>query len=148
MSNTKPQFIHDCDQCVFLGRGADQKTDLYFCATVHDVTLIARYSDEGSDYASALSDHKILNGPLSEAQHLYRVHGRLEAITAEPEKTLDDLCKELGKVCYASQQNRIAQVLVGDDPSHKNYKTIKATWKGLDDKRRRLCAEISALLED
>lgn len=46
-----PQFIHDCDQCVFKGRGVcfDYDVDWYMCDKFHRV-LIARFSDAGQDY--------------------------------------------------------------------------------------------------
>ena len=57
-----PQFKHDCDACRFLGRyhfngplsnGATVPidSDLYVCRG-RSVSLIARFSDTGSDYAS------------------------------------------------------------------------------------------------
>lgn len=46
-----PHFQHDCDECVFLGHHHGH--DLYFC-NKSVATLIARYGDEGEDYASGL----------------------------------------------------------------------------------------------
>lgn len=50
----KPTYTHDCDSCQFLGTVNVQErvTDLYYCGK--EPTLIARYSSEGSDYASGL----------------------------------------------------------------------------------------------
>lgn len=49
----RPQWAHDCDDCVFLGQHDD--VDLYYCeAKGPGITLIARHSDEPSDYNSGL----------------------------------------------------------------------------------------------
>ena len=45
------RFIHDCDDCIFLGQY--KEFDLYFCP-MGSQTVIARYSDEGGDYHSGL----------------------------------------------------------------------------------------------
>jgi hypothetical protein len=76
----KPRFDHDCVQCILLGRiehgtaihpdfmpsdedwskvfelAGTKHVDLYFCTKQGSdlPTVIARYSDEGSDYASGL----------------------------------------------------------------------------------------------
>lgn len=55
----KPQWKHDCTKCRFLGQtiGGKRLVDLYVCESVleNDATLIARYSDEDSDYAACPS---------------------------------------------------------------------------------------------
>jgi hypothetical protein len=43
-----PRHEHDCDRCVFLGQ--HEEFDLYVCPG--EPTLLARRSDEGSDYWS------------------------------------------------------------------------------------------------
>ena len=59
-------FEHDCKYCQYLG--SDEKADYYFCPNVPTVkvekgtvvlvetvfTVVARFSDEGSDYTSGL----------------------------------------------------------------------------------------------
>ena len=50
-----PAYKHDCDHCTFLGAvtNPDGKLiDLYVCEGQID-TIIARYSSDGADYASA-----------------------------------------------------------------------------------------------
>ena len=49
-----PAFQHDCNTCVFLGRYDDdgRMADLYAHICGSMPTVIARYSSEGSDYAS------------------------------------------------------------------------------------------------
>lgn len=53
-----PIYIHDCDDCIFLGNfetcesGKNEKYDLYFCE--NGPTVIARYGDKGWEYASGL----------------------------------------------------------------------------------------------
>jgi len=50
-------YIHDCIDCIFLGRGIHmgKSCDWYICPNKKNPsmsTVIARYSNEGSDYAS------------------------------------------------------------------------------------------------
>lgn len=45
----KPQHLHDCEECVFLG--THENYDLYYCSA--NPTVIARYGSEG-DYISGL----------------------------------------------------------------------------------------------
>lgn len=63
MSDTKPQYTHDCVQCVFLGTLAknpeydlEEQYDLYYCPCSDDPTeastVIARWSSDGPDYTS------------------------------------------------------------------------------------------------
>jgi hypothetical protein len=52
-----PQFQHNCDQCVFLGRAHHDGTaaDLYFCPQTGTLpTVLARYSNEPSEYLSGI----------------------------------------------------------------------------------------------
>mgnify|MGYP000101909513 CR=1 FL=1 len=66
----KPQFEHDCSHCTFLGRFDDGRPcDLYWCQGLIETTVIARYSDEGSDYTSGMifADRN-LNPALVEAK--------------------------------------------------------------------------------
>lgn len=59
------RYEHDCDVCSFLGQYKD--ADLYVCAVGKRIpTVIARYSDDGHDYASGL------NSPLPELQEAER----------------------------------------------------------------------------
>lgn len=49
-------FVHDCDECQFLGRVLDENMreyDAYYCKTgTTGVALIARYGHAGADYRS------------------------------------------------------------------------------------------------
>lgn len=49
-AEVKRPFEHDCDGCVYLG--ADEEYDFYCCGKGPGATVIARFSDEGPDYAS------------------------------------------------------------------------------------------------
>ncbi len=49
---SNPRFEHDCDECVFLKRFGD--ADLYFHPGSLE-SVIARFSDEPSDYISGLN---------------------------------------------------------------------------------------------
>lgn len=73
-SNEKPRFIHDCDECTFLGRyeGAGTNYDLYYCGD----TVIARYGSEGSCYTSGLPFSYGLSQPLTEARKRAEAAGR------------------------------------------------------------------------
>jgi hypothetical protein len=63
MANQKPQYIHDCNRCVFLGRykitdketqkyyPGNKSVDLYHCkGKIGDI--VVRYGNEGSEYSS------------------------------------------------------------------------------------------------
>lgn len=59
MSCEQPKYKHDCKFCTFLGRtiGRGHAVDLYFHPAVGHLiygSVIARFSDEGSDYVSCL----------------------------------------------------------------------------------------------
>jgi len=63
-----PRYTHDCDSCKFLGE--HKQFDLYFCARCDGGSVIARYGDNGPDYASAPKDlltDKQLGYPAGEA---------------------------------------------------------------------------------
>lgn len=53
--NPEPEYTHDCEKCVFLGRSySDKKTfDVYYCLQggFHP-TIVARYGNSGPDYYS------------------------------------------------------------------------------------------------
>lgn len=52
----RPKYTHDCTNCVFIGVGAycEKDVDWYVCKSGSDKrTVLARYSDKGSDYSSA-----------------------------------------------------------------------------------------------
>ncbi len=52
-----PQFQHDCTACIFLGNmlAGGKSVDLYYCPNdIVRSTVVARYSSEGSDYASGM----------------------------------------------------------------------------------------------
>lgn len=76
-----PQFKHDCDKCVFLGRfysGINEyekemvSFDLYYCGGSLE-TVIARFGSDGPDYISGLNfaniakEHRVF--PLVEARN-------------------------------------------------------------------------------
>jgi hypothetical protein len=50
-----PRFQHDCNHCVFLGTVCinTRYADIYFHKSKDKVTIIARESDEGSEYCSS-----------------------------------------------------------------------------------------------
>jgi hypothetical protein len=56
ISKDKIRYQHDCISCVFLGRFKEY--DLYYCSSngtpSNRNTVIARYSDEGSEYESGI----------------------------------------------------------------------------------------------
>jgi hypothetical protein len=52
---TKSIFTHDCDKCTFLGHYFDH--DVYVCKTeISRGSIIARFGNEGSEYASCPLD--------------------------------------------------------------------------------------------
>jgi len=53
----KPKFKHNCNNCIFLGNTIDKnnlKHDLYFCKSIYNYTVIARYGNKAQDYQSGL----------------------------------------------------------------------------------------------
>lgn len=52
MDDDSPKFMHDCDECVFLGHF--EKHDLYYCP--QDQTLTGRYDHDQTDYIIALAE--------------------------------------------------------------------------------------------
>jgi len=75
---TEPQYQHDCERCVFLGRATapEQDTlplaDLWLCPSDSGAhTLIRRYSSEGSEYASSP-----IKGSLQDARTWQRAASR------------------------------------------------------------------------
>lgn len=45
-----PRYRHDCDSCIYLG--AFGRFDLWHCPHCDGGSVIARYGDEGAQYAS------------------------------------------------------------------------------------------------
>lgn len=71
-----PRYIHDCENCVFLGQ--HDEYDLYFCKQGCDAdTVIARYGDEGARYTSGLPLARVLP-ELAEAKRRAIERGLLE----------------------------------------------------------------------
>ena len=50
----KPRYVHDCDQCIFLGgyEKAAIHYDLYYCEKCDSGSVIARCGNEGYNYIS------------------------------------------------------------------------------------------------
>lgn len=74
------RFKHDCPHCVALGKTA--KADLYFCSLGGNrfpPTVIARYSDEDSDYASGLI-FADAHSDLAEAKERAQAAGLLKRV--------------------------------------------------------------------
>lgn len=84
------RFKHDCEHCKPLGEFGE--ADLYFCDTPWiGVTVVARYSDEESDYVSGMElanfhgdikeakkraiDGGLLVRPNAELRDASRIHG-------------------------------------------------------------------------
>ena len=53
MINEFPQYQHDCDECLFLGRF--KGNDLYYHPSDNWPTVIARHGDDGPDYISGFA---------------------------------------------------------------------------------------------
>ena len=85
---TEPRFVHDCDACVFLGHtqsdffrndGKMMDFDLYICMGGEFKTVLARYGNAGSEYASLCVDQaETLHGPLQTAWDLAVEKGFVE----------------------------------------------------------------------
>ena len=61
----KPQFKHDCENCLFIGIFHD--FDVYICLGTEAGSMIARYGDDGPQYASCNVKliHHIINQPVA-----------------------------------------------------------------------------------
>jgi hypothetical protein len=83
-----PQFLHDCQNCEFLGRAEINliKADIYFCKCgIRRGTLIARLSDQDSDYISCDIEYATpFNTWMCIAFAMYVYH--LEVRSANPNK--------------------------------------------------------------
>jgi hypothetical protein len=100
-SEEKPEYEHDCENCVFLGHIVEkgpsgrraQSYDLYYCTQAPLIpTVIARYGDEGAEYSSGLEIAKALaeeeeDDPLVFAMEEAQRRGLLteEQVVAEPQ---------------------------------------------------------------
>jgi hypothetical protein len=86
-----PRFQHDCSDCTFLGYGFYQRApvDWYVCKVPQDGlrTVIARRSDELSDYASGVIGETVEPHPVVIAA---LAHG-LELSQAEKDQLLKSL---------------------------------------------------------
>lgn len=69
-----PQYEHDCEACVFLGRcayvdphsGIEVNADLYHCKGILEGgTIVARVGDEPADYASTPVNYAERDAPFS-----------------------------------------------------------------------------------
>ena len=71
----KPKYLHDCESCVFLGAFQNETdVDLYWCRQNGSPTIIARFSDEGSDYESGILSGLIdCADPTSSIGEAYRL---------------------------------------------------------------------------
>lgn len=51
-----PHYTHDCDSCEYLGQydHNDRVFDLYYCPRCDEGSVLARYSNEGSNYLSIM----------------------------------------------------------------------------------------------
>jgi hypothetical protein len=63
------RYVHDCDDCVFLGRWKEYDLYIHPNTNLEKVNFIARFSDNGPDYYSgrdiALEQHQAaLNGGM------------------------------------------------------------------------------------
>lgn len=50
LDGSMPQFEHDCERCVYLGRHEDR--DVYVCPQYGWPTIVQRFGDRGSEYNS------------------------------------------------------------------------------------------------
>lgn len=86
----KQQYIHDCENCIFLGHSYTKgRPDLYYCDRADGGSVLARYSNELSDYSSSPISIIIRhigdkNNPLTKAFCLAVKRGYIK-----PEKVID-----------------------------------------------------------
>lgn len=91
-----PQFLHDCSDCVFLGPFLvqDEPVDLYIHGG-HDVSVIARFSDTPSDYASMPAKIVATNRAVFLSHGSHGSHGLVEAFDrAHKHPRFQALCQE------------------------------------------------------
>lgn len=66
------RYVHDCDQCIYLGRSSNDIFDLYFHHANGELTIIARFSDRPADYKSGLAFREI-DPDLAEAYRMAEI---------------------------------------------------------------------------
>jgi hypothetical protein len=76
---TEPQFEHDCPKCIYLGTtlAGGHFADLYVHPGPAAGTVVARFSNEGSDYTSGLCFSYGANAALTVARLLAEQRGML-----------------------------------------------------------------------
>lgn len=128
-----PQFEHDCDSCLFLGRHAHEcrAADLYVHCGPGETTVIARYASEGSCYCSGLPFSYGMNPALTEARLRAQKLGLLQY---DPLEALTYAKK--GSTCEAELQ----EVLLG----RPEYKAVLAFDAGDRDYSVELLLECAA----
>ncbi len=82
----QPEFEHDCDSCIFLGRYAwgryenEPSYDLYVCSSKFGYSAIARHGNDGWEYISTPFGHTSPIGyPTREAYDRAVVKGIMPA---------------------------------------------------------------------
>lgn len=94
---TTPHYKHDCDNCVLLGQ--DERYDFYWCYQGGVPTVIARASDDESDYESGMIVGEQGFYPLAKAYNLAYKFGYSTKVRTRPsEFTREEVDNALDEV--------------------------------------------------
>lgn len=112
----RPRYVHDCSKCTFLG--CYDEADLYFCkAQCTGETVLARFSDEGSNYQSGLCFAYGVNPLLTRARRLAVQRGLLKydlmtGVRYRPESLTKEDAQELAEAMHASEAYATVRKLI------------------------------------
>ena len=138
-----PQFTHDCDRCVFHGRGNYQKDEIdwYTCQNEGRTrTLIARYGNDGPRYISGEI------GICMEVTHLEMsalAHG-LELMPVEQERLLKILLRQRREAISSASRERYDSIFpYARTIALHNGVGISANWLSMTyyDEPKQKCGE-------
>lgn len=135
--NVKPRFQHNCEDCIFLGavslRGDHQGYyDLYYCNNgPFGPTLLARYGDEGHEYASGLSFGKERINPALAAAYDLAVSKDLIKFR----RILKNL-REIEKETTMNAESYVVSMIDGTVPVPPDFKEFVQSYRNYDRDRK------------
>lgn len=126
-THNKPRFKHDCKACIFLGTYAGH--DLYYCkgseSSSMGGSLIARYGNDGSNYASSSPSitHK-LSSPIMQQDGLDSIRAIRVALLIAYDMGIVGDYKDNQSKGYRIIRQRKLHMSVGLEPAHVDVSDI------------------------